>query len=89
LSAEPNESGSNERQRAGLGGQSWGPAALRAAALVILSWAGFLLIPDRLMAFLSTRVTPHTRDALVTVWVAVFFVALCRVFVILQGRQKG
>jgi hypothetical protein len=41
------------------------------------------------MAFLSTRVTPHSRDAVVTLWVIAFFVVLCRVFVILQGRREG
>jgi hypothetical protein len=88
LAAGPDESVPIERQGAGLGGHSWRSAAIRASALVILSWAGFLLIPDRLMAFLSTRVTPHSRDALVTLWVVVFFVALCRVFVILQRRRE-
>jgi len=66
--------------------ESWGRASWKAGLTLVLAWAGFLFVPNRLLAYLTTRVTPHARDALVTVWVIVFFVALSWLFV---GLQKG
>jgi hypothetical protein len=84
-----------ERQRegaapsGGTGNQDrWAPEALRAVAILVLAWAGFLLVPDRLLAYLTTRVTPHARDALVAGWVAIYFVVLCWVFVALQRGRR-
>ena len=46
-------------------------------------------IPDRLVAYLSTRVGPDVRDVLVLLWVLVWFVFLCWLFVVLQlGRPR-
>jgi hypothetical protein len=71
------------------GTDSWGRASWNAGLILILAWAGFLFVPNRLMAYLTTRVTPHARDALVTLWVIVFFVALSWLFVRLQkGRRR-
>ena len=66
----------------------WAGANLRALVVVVLCWAGFLFVPDRLIAYLATRVSPHTRDALVSLWVLAFFVALSWVFVALQRRSR-
>jgi hypothetical protein len=69
--------------------ESWGRELLKAALVLILAWGGFLLIPNKLLAYLTTRVTPHARDALVTLWVLVFFVVLSWLFVMLQkGRRR-
>jgi hypothetical protein len=71
------------------GAESWGRGLLKAALVLILAWGGFLFIPNKLIAYLTTRVTPHARDLLVTLWVLVFFVALSWLFVILQeGRRR-
>ncbi len=62
---------------------------VKAAIVLALSWIGFLFVPNRLLAFLTTRVTPHARDALVTLWVIAFFIGLSWLFVTLQtGRRR-
>ncbi len=67
----------------------WVPALVRAAIVLVLCWIGFLFVPNRLLAFLTTRVTPHARDALVTLWVIAFFIAMSWLFVALQkGRRR-
>jgi hypothetical protein len=68
--------------------QGWGRAALRAAVLLILADVGLLLVPNRLLAYLSTRVGPNVRDGLVTAWVTVFFVGLSWLFLALQRQGK-
>jgi hypothetical protein len=67
----------------------WGGAALRAVLILVLSFVGFVIVPDRLLAFLATRVEPTPRDALVLIWVVVFFVVLTKVFVALQRRRSA
>jgi len=66
----------------------WVPALIKAAIVLALSWIGFLFIPNRLLAFLTTRVTPHARDALVTLWVIAFFIALSWLFVTFQKERR-
>jgi hypothetical protein len=61
-------------------------ATLRAALILVLSIVGFMIVPDRLLTFLATRVEPTLRDALVLLWNVVFFVVLVKVFVSLQRR---
>jgi hypothetical protein len=68
--------------------QTWGQAALRAVILLILADAGLLLVPNRLIAYLTTRVGPNVRDGLVTGWVTVFFIGLSWVFLALQRPGK-
>jgi hypothetical protein len=67
--------------------EGWGRALLKGLVVLILSWAGFLLVPDRMLAYLATRVTPHVRDAIVATYVVVFFIVLARGFVALQRRR--
>jgi Kef-type K+ transport system membrane component KefB len=74
--------------RGSRGPDSWGQAIPKAALIVVLAWAGFLFVPNKLLAFLTTRVTPHARDALVTLFVIVFFVALSWLFVALQNQRR-
>ncbi len=59
----------------------------RAALVLILSFLGFVLIPNRLVAYLSLHVVPRTRDALVLLWVIAFFVFMSWLFVRLQGGE--
>jgi hypothetical protein len=61
-------------------------ATLRAALILVLSIVGFMIVPDRLLTFLATRVEPTLRDALVLLWNVIFFVVLVKVFVSLQRR---
>lgn len=83
----PREGAPGESRPTAPAGERWGLAVLRAAVILVLSWAGFLFVPDRLLAYLSTRVTPHSRDALVSAWVAIWFLALSWMFVAFQPRK--
>jgi hypothetical protein len=67
--------------------EGWGPALLEGSVVLLLCWAGFLFVPDRLLAYLTTRVSPHVRDALVTAYFVLFFIALAWGFVRLQQRR--
>ena len=68
---------------------SWGAALLGAAAMILLSFLVFILIPNSLLAYLTTRMTPTGRDLVVVAWWALAFVASCVVFVRLQRRGKA
>ena len=65
----------------------WGTGLARSSLLLILSFVGFVLVPDRLVGYLSLHVVPRTRDALVLLWVIAFFVFMSWLFVRLQGRE--
>jgi uncharacterized membrane protein len=69
--------------------EGWRRALLKAAIVLVLSWVGFLLVPDRLLSFLTTRVGPNVRDSLVAGWVAGYFIALSGGFLVLQRRWKA
>ncbi len=64
-------------------------AIVRAAILLILSFVGFVIVPDRMQAYLSLHVVPRTRDGLVLLWVMAFFLFMCWMFVRLQRREWG
>jgi hypothetical protein len=81
--------GGTRRDEPGRGAERWPAAWLRAAIILVLAVAGFMIVPDRLLVYLSTRVTPHARDALVTLWTVAFFIALSWIFVALQRRRTG
>lgn len=66
------------------GSMTWGEALLRAAVLLVASVVVFLVVPDRLIAWLSLHVAPRLRDLLVTLWTAVAFVGVAYLFVRLQ-----
>ena len=68
--------------------EGWGRALLYSAVVLILAVVGFGVAPDRLITFLSTRVTPTGRDLLVTLWIVAFFVFLTWLYVRLQPRQR-
>lgn len=68
---------------------TWRDATLRAGLILVLSLVGFMIVPDRLLAFLATRVEPTLRDALILLWNVVFFVVLAKVFVALQRRGSA
>jgi membrane-bound metal-dependent hydrolase YbcI (DUF457 family) len=66
--------------------ESWGRALLCGAVVLILAIVGFGVVPDRMITYLSTRVTPIARDLLVTLWVVAFFIFLTWLYVRLQPR---
>ena len=69
--------------------EGWAPALWKAALVLGGAVVGLVLVPDRLVAYLSLHVPPRTRDALVTLWAVVAFVALSRVFVLVQRGRRG
>jgi hypothetical protein len=77
------------RSTSQIGAESWRPALLKAAAVVVLAVVGFMIVPDRLLVYLSTRVSPHIRDAIMTLWTAAFFGAMSFAFTFLQKRRRG
>lgn len=69
--------------------RSWPDAARRSAVLLAVCFLGFLVVPDRLVVSLSTRVAPRVRDALVSAWVILFFVAASVLFARMQRGRGG
>jgi hypothetical protein len=62
--------------------------AWKAAVVLIAAVVGFIVAPDRIVAYLSPRVAPRTRDAIVLLWSIFWFVALSFAFVRLQRRRR-
>lgn len=65
------------------------PAAWKAAVVLIAAVVGFMVAPDRLVAYLSLHVAPRTRDAIVLLWSIFWFVALSFAFLLLQRRWRA
>jgi hypothetical protein len=63
----------------------WGSAIVRAAVLLIVAVVLFVIVPDRLLAYLSLHLVPLWRDLAMLAYMAVAFVVGCAVFVRLQG----
>jgi len=84
-SAEQAEAG---RPEGVVSGGGWGSDLARSGLVLILSFIGFVLLPDRLVGYLSLHVFPRTRDALVLVWIIAFFVFMSWLFVRLQGKEE-
>jgi hypothetical protein len=76
-------------RRSAFSSESWGHAILTSAIVLVLAIVGFGIVPDRLITFLTTRITPTWRDLLVTLWVVGFFVFLTWLYVRLQPRAGG
>jgi hypothetical protein len=68
-------------------GESWTGGAAKGALLLALSFAGFVWIPNRLVGYLSLHVAPRGRDALVLLWIGIFFVFMSWLFVRLQRAR--
>jgi hypothetical protein len=62
----------------------WGGAVVRAAIVVIVAVALFVIVPDRLLAYLSLHLVPLWRDLVMVAYLGVAFVVACVVFVRLQ-----
>gem|GEM_PF-1954014 len=75
--------------RAGGGEGSWSAASLGAGLMVLLSYLALVLIPNTLLGYLTTRMTPVGRDLVVTGGWAIAFLFVCVVFVRMQRRGKA
>ena len=69
-------------------GGTWVGATIRAAVMLVTSVVVFALVPERLLTFLSIRVSPSVRDLLVVLWWAVALVATLVLFVRLQPKHS-
>ena len=65
----------------------WGSAIARAAIVLVVTVVLFLIVPDRLLAYLSLHLIPFWRDLAMLAYTAVAFVAGCVIFVRLQGAR--
>ena len=56
--------------------------------MILVTYLAFVLIPNNLLTYLSTRTVPFTRDLLVTIyWIAAFVVS-CWLFVRFQRSPE-
>ena len=69
--------------------EGWGRASLKALAVWVCALAGVVLIPDRLIAYLSLHVSPPTRDLLVLLSFVIAFLLVGWLFVRLQRQRAG
>ncbi|HEX3300624.1 MAG TPA: hypothetical protein VHW68_10995 [Actinomycetota bacterium] len=65
----------------------WGRAIVRAAIVLVVAVVLFLIVPDRLLAYLSLHLVPLWRDLAMLAYTAVAFLVGCVVFVRLQGTR--
>jgi hypothetical protein len=69
--------------------RSWIEPTVRAAIMLVVSWIVLLVVPNRLLGYLSVHLVPTWRDLLMVVWWVVAFVFACWLFVRLQrGEQR-
>ena len=69
--------------------EGWASATWKAALVLVAALVGLVVVPDRLLAFLSTRVTPRLRDLIVAAFAVLAFVLLSLAFVRLQRGRRG
>jgi len=55
-----------------------------AAIMIVVSYLAFVLVPNSLLGYLSTRVVPTWRDLIVVAWWALAFLGCCALFMRLQ-----
>jgi hypothetical protein len=73
----------------GVSGMTWLVASVRAAVVLVASVVLLVVIPDRLLAYLSTRIVPGWRDFLMLLYWGAAFVVECWLFVRLQRRRPA
>lgn len=74
-------------QGGGRAAEGWLSAVVRAALIVALSVVGFVLVPDRIVIYLSEHARPGVRDLATLAWVLAWFVALSWLVTHLQRRR--
>ena len=65
----------------------WGSAIVRATIVLVVAVVLFLIVPDRLLAYLSLHLVPLWRDLAMLAYTAGAFLVGCVVFVRLQGTR--
>ena len=68
--------------------RSWGSAVGTSLVVLVVSILAFMVVPNELIAFLSTRVEPTARDLLVSVWWVLALVVCIWLFVRVQDRER-
>jgi hypothetical protein len=69
--------------------RSWVEPIVRAAIMLAVSWIVFLVVPNRLLGYLSVHLEPTPRDLLMVLWWVIAFVFACWLFVRLQRDDRG
>jgi hypothetical protein len=72
-----------------VGDGSWGVASVKAVAMIAISFLVFVLVPNSLLGYLTTRMTPTGRDLVVAAWWLAAFVVACWIFVRMQRRRRA
>jgi hypothetical protein len=68
--------------------EGWGRALAKTVVLFVVSFVGFVVVPNKLLAYLPLHgVAPRPRDAIVAAWTVIWFVITSVVFVRLQRRR--
>ena len=67
---------------------TWWAAGARAAGMLVVAILFFVLVPDRLLAYLSLHIVPFWRDVLMLCYAGVAFAIACVVFVRAQGVRR-
>jgi hypothetical protein len=67
--------------------RSWVRPTIRAAVMLAVSWIVLLLVPNRLLGYLSVHLVPTWRDLLMVVWWVGSFVFASWLFVRLQRGE--
>ena len=60
---------------------------MKALAMIAICFLLFVLVPNSLLGYLTTRMTPTGRDLVVTTWWLAAFVVASWIFVRLQRRR--
>jgi hypothetical protein len=71
----------------GRAAEGWSSAAIRAALVVVLSVVGFVLVPDRIVTYLSEHARLGVRDLATLAWVLGWFIVLSWLVTRLQRRR--
>jgi hypothetical protein len=66
---------------------SWVRPTVRAAVMLAVSWIVLLLVPNRLLGYLSVHLVPTWRDLLMVVWWVASFAFASWLFVRLQRGE--
>jgi hypothetical protein len=67
---------------------TWWAAGARAAIMLVIAVLLFVVVPDRLLAYLSLHIVPFWRDVAMIFYMGLAFVAACVVFVRAQGVRR-
>lgn len=88
VGATPPAVGRSHRSDGG-GATSWPRAVGIAAVMLVASYLLYVLIPNNLLTYLSTRTSPRNRDLLVSLWWLAALGFGCWLFVRLQRTREG